>query len=99
VAHLLRRCRDLIRDHREHRLAPAVAALIHQGLAVRDRWRAGTISAHGVAVARGQLMNRLDGLIDARYHSPVAQRFATHLSYEGPGLFTLTNCGCDPQPK
>jgi transposase len=89
VAHLLRRCRDLIRDHREYRLAPAVAALIHQGLAVRDRWRAGTISAHGVAVARGQLVHRFDRLIDARYRAPVAQRFATHLSYEGPGLFTF----------
>jgi transposase len=89
VAHILRRCRDLVRDHHEYRFAPAVAALVHHGLHVRDRWRAGTISAHGVAVAHGHLFNRLNALIDRPGRAPVAQRFARHLSYEAPGLFTF----------
>jgi transposase len=89
VAHILRRCRDLVRDHRDYRFAPAVAALVQQGLHVRDRWRAGTISAHGVAVARGHLGNRLNDLINHPGRAPVARRFARHLAYEGPGLFTF----------
>ncbi len=89
VAHLLRRCRDLVRDHHEHRFAPAVAALIQHGLAVRDRWRAGTISPHGVAVARGHFINRLNTLIDQPGPSRVARRFANHLAHEGPGVFTF----------
>lgn len=89
VAHILRRCRDLMRDHHEYRFAPAVAALVQRGLAVRDRWRAGTISPHGVAVARGQLEHRLDALLDAPGPTAVAHRFARHLAYEGPGLFSF----------
>jgi transposase len=89
VAHILRRCRDLMRDQHEYRFAPAVAALVARGLAVRDRWRAGTISAHGVAVARGQLEHRLEALLDAPGPAAVAHRFARHLAYEGPGLFTF----------
>ena len=34
-------------------------------------------------------MHRLDVLIDRRYRSRLARRFAHHLSYEGPGLFTF----------
>jgi transposase len=89
VAHILRRCRELVRDHRDYRFAPAVAALVQHGLTVRDRWRAGTISAHGVAVARGYLLNRLDWLIDHPGRTRGPRLFAQHLSHEGPGLFTF----------
>jgi transposase len=89
VAHILRRCRHLIRDHREYRLAPRVAALVEHGLKVRDRWQAGTMSSHGVAVARGHLVNRLNTIIDHPGPQRVAQVFARHLTYEGPGLFTF----------
>jgi transposase len=89
VAHILRRCRHLVRDHHEHRFAPALATLVQQGLAVRERWRAGTMSAQGVAVARGQLVHRLVRLLDQPGPTAVAQRFARHLTYEGPGLFTF----------
>jgi transposase len=89
VAHILRRCRDLIRDDHEYHFAPAVAALVHQALAIRERWRAGLMSAHGVAVARGHLVNRLNTLIDHPGPAPSAQRFAQHLTDEGPGLFTF----------
>ena len=76
-------------DHHEPHLAPAVAALLDRGLRIRDRWQAGAMSSHGVAVARGQLQNRLMTLIDQPNLSPVAQRFANHLSYEAPGFFSF----------
>jgi transposase len=89
LAHLLRRCRTLQRDHDEHYFAPRVQALLQHGLALRDRWRTGTISAHGVAVARGRLENRLDALIDDPGPARLAQRFATHLAVEFPWVFTF----------
>jgi transposase len=89
LAHLLRRCRDLVRDHGDHRFAPAVAAILRRGLRVRDRWRAGKISTHGVAVARGHLFNRLNALIDRPGPARVAQKFAAHLAIEGPAAFTF----------
>lgn len=84
-----RRCTGPRRSPREYRFAPAVAALVHHGLQVRDCWLAGTMSDHGVAVARGHLVNRLNTLIDHPGRRAVAQRFAQHLSCEGPGLFTF----------
>jgi transposase len=89
LAHLLRRCRDLVRDHGDHRFAPAVAAILRRGLRVRDRRRAGTISAHGVAVARGHLFNQLNALIDRPGPSRLAQKFAAHLAIECPAAFTF----------
>jgi transposase len=89
LAHIRRRCRDLIRDHHEYRLAPPVADLVQRGLRVRDRWHAGAISDHGVAVARGHLCRRLETLIDQPRLTPIAQRFANHLSYEAPGFFSF----------
>jgi transposase len=89
LAHLLRRCRTLQRDHDEHHFAPRVQAVLQAGLAVRDRWRTGTISAHGVAVARGRLANRLNTLIDDPGPHRLAQTFATHLAVEFPAVFTF----------
>jgi len=89
VAHLLRRCRDLVRDHGDHRFAPTVAAILRRGLRVRDRWRAGTIVAHGVAVARGHLFNQLNTLLDHPGPARVAQTFAAHLAIECPAVFTF----------
>ena len=89
LAHLLRRCRTLIRDHHEHRFAPRVQHLLQQGLRVRDRYHQGRISAHGVAVARGHLQNQLDALIDRPGRRRVARLFAAHLAIEFPAIFTF----------
>ena len=56
---------------------------------MRDRGRAGTISSHGIAVARGHFINRLNTLINQPGRSPLARRFANHLAHEGPGVFTF----------
>lgn len=89
LAHLLRRCRLLERDHGDARWAPRVHARLRQALAVRDRHAVGAMSAHGVAVARGHLVNRVNALIDDAGPGRIAQTFAAHLAVEFPGLFTF----------
>lgn len=87
--HLRRRCRTLQADHPRSGFAFHVDAILLQALDVRDRRDAGTMSAHGVAVARGHLFNRLNRLVDTRSAVPDVQRFATHLARELPGAFTF----------
>jgi transposase len=89
VAHLLRRCRTLIRDQHEAQFAPRVQAVLQRALRVRDRYLTGTVSPHGLAVARGHLQNQLNTLIDQPGPRRVAQRFATHLAIEFPAVFTF----------
>jgi transposase len=55
LAPLLRRCRTLLLDYPDQPLVTAVKAILQCALATRDHYRAGTISAHGLAVARGHL--------------------------------------------
>jgi transposase len=89
LAHLLRRCRILIRDHRERHFAPRVQRLLQHALRVRDRYQRQAISAHGVAVARGHLQNQLNALIDRPGAAHVARSFAAHLAVEFPAVFTF----------
>lgn len=89
LAHLLRRCRTLIRDQHEGHFAPRVQAVLQRALRVRERYRAGHMSAHGVAVARGHLETQLNRLIDRPGRRRVAQNFATHLAIEFPAVFTF----------
>jgi transposase len=89
LAHLLRRCRTLIRDQHDGHFAPRVQRILQQALAVRDRYHAGRMSAHGVAVARGHLENQLNALIDRPGPRRVVQNFATHLAIEFPAVFTF----------
>jgi transposase len=89
LAHLLRRCRMLMSDHREYHFAPRVQDVLRHALAVRDRYRAGTISAHGLAVARGHVQNQLNALIEHPGTRRVARHFAAHLAVEFPAVFTF----------
>ena len=47
------------------------------------------MSAHGVSVARGHLVNRFNALIDDAGATRTAQIFAAHLAIEVPGVFTF----------
>ena len=88
LAHLLRRCRLLLLDYPAQPFVTAVKAVLQAALGARDRYRAGTISAHGLAVARGHFMERLGRLL-ARTPSrrlPV-QRFQSHLIVEYDAVF------------
>jgi transposase len=89
VGHLLRRCRTLQQDHPRARFPARVARILQQALKVRDRRAAGTISAHGVDVARGHLFNQMLDLLEDPGLLPEMQRFARHLEVELPALFSL----------
>jgi transposase len=89
LAHLLRRCRLLMRDHGERRFAPRVQRVLQQALRARDRYLAGHISAHGLAVARGHFESYLNALIDRPGSARVARLFAAHLAIEFPAVFTF----------
>ena len=60
-----------------------------QALLLRDRALAGTVSPHGVAVARGQLLARLDRRLDVPGPLADVRRFAAHLVNERDALFTF----------
>lgn len=89
LAHLLRRCHTLHEDHPHATFAPQVQTILQQALDVRDRRDAQTMSAHGVAVARGHLLTRLNRLIETPGPLADNRRFAAHLSVEFPGIFTF----------
>ena len=89
VAHLLRRCRDLARDHPRAAFPARVRGLLQQALGIRDRRAAGTISAHGAAVARGHVLNQLLTALDAAGTLSAMQRFAAHLQTELPALLSF----------
>jgi transposase len=89
LAHLLRRCRLLLADHPRARLVHVVRTLLQQALALRDRYHAGRVTAHGLAVARGHLVNRVNRRLDQPGSVADVQRFASHLAVEFPALFTF----------
>jgi transposase len=90
LAHLLRRCRTLLLDYPAHPFVTAVKAMLHAALTTRDRYRAGTLSAHGLAVARGQYLERLGQLL-ARTPSRHlrVRRFQRHLIVEYDAVFSF----------
>jgi transposase len=87
--HLLGRCRELRTDYPRARLPGQVQDVLQAALAVRDRHTAGEISAHGVAVARGRLANRLSAVLDQPTTVPDIARFIRHLDREWDALFTF----------
>jgi transposase len=90
LAHLLRRCRLLQADHPRSPFAGRVQQRLQQALALRDRYAAGEVSAHGLASARGRLLEQmLDLLTTVRSRLPAVQRFAAHLTAEASALFTF----------
>jgi transposase len=89
VAHLLRRCRDLGTDHPRAPFVARVHTILQQALTLRDRRNAGHVSAHGVAVARGRLMQQLLTTLDHPGPLPAMRRVAAHLHVEWLALFSF----------
>jgi hypothetical protein len=54
-----------------------------------DTYRAGAISGHGLAFARGHPHNQRNALIDRPGPRRVARHFAAHLAVELPSVFTF----------
>lgn len=89
LAHLLRRARELLTDHPRATFVTDVRAILQQALRLRDRHLDGRVSAHGLAVARGQLIERLNRRLDRPGTISDVRRFAAHLAVEWPALFTF----------
>ena len=64
LAHLLRRCRVLLLDYPRQPFVTAVKAVLQAALATRDGYRAGLVSPHGLAIARGHYIERLGRLLE-----------------------------------
>lgn len=90
LAHLLRRCRVLLLDYPEQPFVTAVKATLHAALATRDRYHAGGVSDHGLAVARGHYVERLGRLLQRSPSRRLAvRRFQQHLIVEFDAIFSF----------
>jgi transposase len=90
LAHRLRRCRTMMLDHPHQSFAPQVDALLRAALATRDRFHAGIVSNHGLAVARGAYVTRLGHRLDRRPSRLAdARRFAIHLDAQYEAVFSF----------
>jgi transposase len=83
LAHVIRRCREIAEAHPRAVWPRRVQAVLQDALAVRDRLRAGVISAHGAAVARGYRFTRLSDLLTTPGPLAESQRLAAHLWDDG----------------
>ena len=94
LSHLIRRCRDMIEiASRSSACFPlSVMQLLYKGLALRDRYRLGQISLHGLYVATGRVENSMDRLLAHTFRLPANRRLAKHLCHEQPHLFTFLHC-------
>lgn len=91
LAHLLRRCRDLIETATQTaaRFLQAVKELLQRGLAFRDRFRGGELTLRGLTVQAGKLTSALRSLISRKKANHANERFAQHLRKHVESLFTF----------
>jgi transposase len=90
LAHLLRRCRILLLDDPAQPFVATVKAILQAALATRDRYHRGTISDHGLAVARGQYVQRLAQLLARRPSRRLPlRRLQQHLLVEFEAIFSF----------
>lgn len=92
--HLIRRCSEMEESGSSGgALFPGrVKDILQAGLDLRDRFSAGDVSEHGLAVAAGMLEARLAGLLDRHYRLPENRKLAKHLDREFLFLFTYLKC-------
>jgi transposase len=89
LAHLLRRCRLLAADHPRTRFAIDVQAILRDAIRVRARHQAGEVSAHGLAIARGQLITRMTERLARPSRISEVRRFARHLDREFAAIWAF----------
>jgi transposase len=91
LAHLLRRCDELLETAQAGavRFPRQVQEILRAALALRDRRMAGTISQHGIQVAKGRLAARMDRLLAGHFTAPANRRFAKHLRRYRNDLFVF----------
>jgi transposase len=91
LAHLLRRCRELISDAvaGQAKTPHAVRRILEHALALREARDAGTLDAATLAVEVGRLGARVDKLVAGATRYPPNRRLLDHLAREREHLFTF----------
>jgi len=91
LAHLLRRCRELLADadQGQARTPHAVRRILQQALALRDAHAAGVVDAATLAAEADRLAATLDKLVAGNTRYPPNRRLLNHLAVERPHLFTF----------
>jgi transposase len=91
LAHLLRRCRELLADAErgQARTPHAVRRILQRALLVRDQCDAGQLNADQVAGEAERLGVAVDRLLAGRTVYPPNQRLLDHLARERDALFTF----------
>ena len=94
LSHLIHRCHDIIQvaSPTARRFPQAILQLFRKALVLRDRFRDGEISLHGLYVATGRIGASMDRLLDKSFRSKLNRRFAKHLHHERPYLFSFLYC-------
>jgi transposase len=87
--HLLNRCRELLEVAHggSARFPEALKALLQKGLATRDRYEQGRISAHGLWSAAGRLRTQLDCLVQGRFTHEGNRRLAKFVAGHAEEVF------------
>jgi transposase len=91
LAHLLRRCRELLSDAvaGQAKTPHAVRRLLEHALRLRDAHNAGTLDAATLAAGAERLGAQVDKLIAGATRSPPNRRLLDHLGREREHLFTF----------
>jgi transposase len=94
LAHLMRRCRDLIEmlSPTAARFPRAVLELFHQALKLHTRSQSQQIGEHGLRSVVGRIEAQMDRLLKKHYRNHSNRRLAQHLIHEQPWLFTFLYC-------
>jgi len=98
LAHLLRRCRELIADSErgQARVPHALRRILLDALALRERRAAGLVDAEALAPELAALEARIDKLLAGRVTHPPNRRLLAHLRTERAHLLTfLTAAGVE----
>lgn len=94
VEHLLRRAKEMIEASTPAatRFPSQVKEVLQQSLDLRDRYKDGKISLHGLWTATGRLESKLDRVLANPGRDEANLRFAKHLDHERPYIFTFLYC-------
>jgi transposase len=95
LAHLLRRCRELISDadRGQAKTPHAVRRVLEHALALRDAHNAGALDTATLAIEVARLQAKIDKLIAGATRYPPNRRLLNHLAQEREHLFTFLGVG------
>lgn len=91
LAHLLRRCRELISDadRGQARVPHALTRILKEGLAVRDRRDNGELTLQKAQRAAAELTGKIDTLLQGNVQHPPNVRLLKHIATQHDHLFTF----------